>query len=59
MGQAPTFPMPSDQRWLRAATASSVVSSNEEMACPNENEDQHKKREEKTAQDLLATEFHW
>jgi hypothetical protein len=29
------------------------------MTRANKKEDEHKKREEKTAQNLLAREFHW
>jgi hypothetical protein len=29
------------------------------MARPNKKEDEHEKCEEKTAQNLLAREFHW
>ncbi len=29
------------------------------MPCANKEKDEHEKREEKTAQNLLAREFHW
>jgi hypothetical protein len=51
--------MPSGPQWRPRANARYFRSSKEEMPRANKNEDEHKQRKEKTADDLLGPEFHF